>query len=64
MKTHGLRHAGEFKMMMERMNRNLAGLKENLDLLEKEVRGGQNISQIATRTEGNREISERLSEVE
>jgi hypothetical protein len=39
------------KMMMERMNRNLAGLKENLDLLEKEVQGGQNPHQIATRTE-------------
>lgn len=37
-------------MMMERMNRNLAGLKENLDFLEKEIQGGQNLHVIASRT--------------
>jgi hypothetical protein len=37
-------------MMMERMNRNLAGLKENLAVLEKEVNGGQNLQVIASRS--------------
>ena len=37
-------------MMMDRMNRNLAGLKENLDFLQKEVNGGQNLQVIASRT--------------
>ena len=32
------------------MNRNLAGLKENLDFLEKEIQGGQNLQVIASRT--------------
>jgi hypothetical protein len=38
------------KMMMDRMNRNLAGLKENLDLLEKEVNGRMDLAVIASRT--------------
>ena len=38
------------KMMMERMNRNLAGLKENLDFLEKEIQGGNNLEVITSRT--------------
>jgi hypothetical protein len=38
------------KMMMERMNRNLAGIKENLDLLEKEINQGNNPEGIALRT--------------
>lgn len=36
-------------MMMERMNQNLAGIKENLDLLEKEI-SGNNLNGIALRT--------------
>jgi hypothetical protein len=38
------------KMMMDRMNRNLAGLKENLDLLEKEVNGRMDLTVVASRT--------------
>jgi hypothetical protein len=38
------------KMMMDRMNRNLAGLQENLDLLEKEVNGQMDLAVIASRT--------------
>jgi|WetSurMetagenome_2_1015567.scaffolds.fasta_scaffold654957_1 ribosomal protein S15P/S13E len=37
-------------MMMERMNRNLSGLKEHLDSLRKEIQGGQNLQVIASRT--------------
>jgi ribosomal protein S15P/S13E len=37
-------------MMMERMNRNLSGLKQHLDSLKKEIQGGQNLQVIASRT--------------
>jgi hypothetical protein len=51
------------KMMMERMNRNLAGLKENLDFLEKEVQGGQNLQLIASRTDAMLKYLEELSQM-
>jgi hypothetical protein len=38
------------KMMMDRMNQNLAGLKEKLDLLEKEVDGKKDLAVIARHT--------------
>jgi hypothetical protein len=49
-KTMDAAMQAQVKMMMERMNRNLAGLKENLDSLEKEIQGGQNLQAIAART--------------
>ena len=49
-KTMDAAMQAKVKMMMERMNRNLAGLKENLDFLEKEIQGGQNLHVIASRT--------------
>jgi len=49
-KTMDAAMQAQVKMMMERMNRNLVGLKENLDFLEKEIQGGQNLSVIAART--------------
>jgi hypothetical protein len=38
------------KMMMMRMNRNLAGIKAQIDLLEKEVNSGNNLDVIIART--------------
>ena len=49
-KTMDAAMQGKVKMMMEGMNRNLAGLKQNLDFLEKEIQGGQNLQVIASRT--------------
>ena len=49
-KTMDAAMQAKVKMMMESMNRNLAGLKENLDFLEKEIQGGQNLHVIASRT--------------
>jgi hypothetical protein len=49
-KTMDAAMQAKVKMMMERMNRNLAGLKENLDFLEKEIQGGQSLQAIAART--------------
>ena len=40
------------QMMMGRMNRNLTGLKENLDLLEKEISAGKKLEGIVARTGG------------
>jgi hypothetical protein len=49
-KTMDAAMQAKVKMMMERMNRSLAGLKENLNLLEKEIQGGQNLPAITSRT--------------
>jgi hypothetical protein len=38
------------KMMMMRMNKNLAGIKVQVDLLEKEVNSGNNLEVIIART--------------
>ena len=50
-KTMDATMQAKVKMMMERMNRNLTGLKENLDFLGKEIQGGQNLHVIASRTD-------------
>jgi hypothetical protein len=51
------------KMMMDRMNRNLDGLKENLNFLEKEIQGGQNLHLIAARTGEMLKFLEELSQM-
>lgn len=48
------------KMMMMKMNNNLAGIKNHLDILEKEVNGKQNLDVIADRTS---EILKRLDDM-
>ena len=49
-KTMDTAMQAKVSMMMERMNRNLAGLKENLNFVEKEIQGRQNLQVIAART--------------
>lgn len=49
-KTMDAAMQSQVKMMMERLDRNLAGIKENLDLLEKEINQGNNPEGIALRT--------------
>ena len=51
------------KMMMEGMNRNLTGLKENLDFLEKEIQGGQSLHLITARTGEMLKYLDELSEM-
>jgi hypothetical protein len=49
-KTMGADMQEKVKMMMARMNRNLAGIKIEIDLLEKEVNAGKALQGIVTRT--------------
>jgi ribosomal protein S15P/S13E len=56
-KTMGAEMQEKVKMMMMKMNNNLAEIKNHLDILEKEVSGKQNLDIIADRT---REILKHL----
>ena len=51
------------KMMMGRMNKNLAGIKAQIDFLEKEVNTGNNLEVIISRTGGILEHLDDLSKM-
>jgi hypothetical protein len=59
-KTMGAEMQEKVKMMMMKMNNNLAEIKNHLDILEREVNGKQDLNVIADRTS---EILKRLDDM-